>query len=152
MGGARRYAVLADGRVRLDGGREALVLRRVRLQPAEQALPGRYQVCGSNPRGVLYAGEARVSFDGAAVHDSSGCQGTYTAQGARLDIRLAPSRAYSAPPASGEADVEVGGEHSLLAGLRPDAYAFDDEGRLRVRTRRGLLDLCRDGRRGFGTN
>lgn len=38
----------------------------------------------------------------------------------------------------------IGGGISPLAVTRPDGFAFDDEGRLVIRTRRGLLTMCRN--------
>jgi heat shock protein HslJ len=152
VGKARSYAVLPDGRLRLEGGPEALVLRRFRLEPWQQQLPGAYTACGSNPVGVSYNGPPSVTFDAGTVRDNAGCRGTYTTDGAKLRIRLENFPACSAEPAPLEGEIEVHDKSSLLAVLRPDAYAFDDEGLLRVRTRRGPLDLCRTGRRWFGHN
>jgi heat shock protein HslJ len=151
VGQARRFVAMPSGRVRLEGG-EPLVLRRP--PPVSAALPGSYSVCGSNPRGVLYDGVAAVTFTRSTVRDNAGCAATYRADGARLDIERDGSAACAPPPASlnPAADVEIGDRKSVLAVLRPDGYAFDEEGVLRLRTHRGLLALCRAGEpRPFGS-
>lgn len=88
------------------------------------------------------------------MRDSAGCAGTYRANGALLDIKREDSRICGTPPAVADnfVELEIGDQGSVLALLRPDAYAFDEEGVLRLRTRRGVLNLCRDGeRRPFGS-
>jgi heat shock protein HslJ len=151
VGKARRYVPLPDGAIRLEGG-EALVLRRPPV--VAHSLPGSYSVCGSNPRGVMYDGVASVTFTRSEVHDSAGCTAAYRADGALLALSRDRSKACEAPPASlnPAADIEIGESKSVLAALRPDAFAFDEEGVLRLRTHRGLLDMCRAGEpRPFGS-
>lgn len=87
------------------------------------------------------------------MRDSAGCAATYRADGALLAISRDGSKACAAPPASlnPAAELEIGERKSLLAAFRPDAYAFDQEGVLRLRTHRGVLNMCREGeRRPFG--
>jgi heat shock protein HslJ len=141
---ARRIVALPDGRVRLEGG-ETLVLRRP--PPVSKHLPGSYTPCRSNPRGVGYDGVPGLTFTRATVRDSAGCTGTYRANGALLEIRRDASPACAIPPASlnPDVDLEIGDTKSLLAALRPDAYAYDDEGVLILRTTHGLLGMCREG-------
>jgi heat shock protein HslJ len=140
---ARRWAALPGGRIRLEGGGEPLVLRRP--PPVAAALPGTYSACRSNPGAVMYDGVPAVTFTDGAVSDSAGCRATYRADGALLAIRRESSKACEAPPASLDpaAELEIGERKSLLAALRPDAFAFDEEGVLRLRTHRGVLDMCR---------
>jgi heat shock protein HslJ len=152
VGKARRHVPLPGGRMRLEGTGEPLVLRRPEL--VERSLPGTYDVCRSNPRGVMFDGAASVTFTRSGVRDNAGCSGTYRAEGALLAIRRETSKACAAPAGSLDpaADFEIGERRSLLAALRPDAFAFDEEGVLRLRTHRGLLDLCRAGEpRPFGS-
>jgi hypothetical protein len=148
VGKARRWVPLPGARVRLEGGGEPLVLRR--LAPVAASLPGTWGVCRSNPRGVMYDGMATVTFTEREVADSAGCRASYRADGALLSIRRDSSPACEAPPASLDpaGAVEIGERKSVLAALRPDAFAFDEEGVLRLRTHRGLLDLCRAGEPG----
>lgn len=148
---ARRYIAMPGGRLRLEGLGEPLVLRRV--APKSPTLPGVYRSCGSGLRGVSYNGVPAVTFTATTVRDSAGCAGTYRANGALLDIKLDDSRICNAQPVATDnfVEVEIGDRGSVLALLRPDAYAFDEEGVLRLRTGRGILDLCRDGeRQSFG--
>lgn len=147
----RRFLLLSDGRISLQGG-EPLLLRRP--PPPSTSLPGRYGACRSNPRLVGYDGEPALTFAATTVRDSAGCSATWRADGARLDIRRDATPACAAPPASSdpEAWIEVGATKSLLAALRPDGFAFDEEGVLRLRTHRGLFDMCREGEpRPFGS-
>lgn len=144
---AQHYAVLPANRVRLEGSGESLTLRR---PPATSpSLPGVYRACGSNLRGISYNSVPAITFTATAVRDSAGCAGTYRAKGALLDIKRDDSRICSTPPAApyNFVELEIGDQGSILALLRPDGYAFDEEGVLRLRTRRGILNLCRDGER-----
>lgn len=149
---ARRHVAMLGGRLRLEGIGEPLVLRRVAAK--SPTLPGTYRACRSNLRGVGYNGDPAVTFSATTVRDSAGCAGTYRANGALLDIKRDDSKICSTPPAVPDnfVELEIGDQGSVLALLRPDAYAFDEEGVLRLRTRRGILNLCRDGeRRPFGS-
>lgn len=151
VGSARRYVGLTDGKVRLEGG-EPLLLRRP--PSASTRLAGAYRACRSNPRGVSYNGEPTITFAATTVRDNAGCSARYRTDGPLLTIARDPVKACAAPPAPADAaiDVEVSHRGSILAILRPDAYAFDEEGVLRLRTRRGLFDLCREGQpRPFGS-
>lgn len=145
VGKARRWTALPGGRIRLEGGGEPLVLRRPAAVAA--ALPGTYSACRSNPGAVMYDGVPALTFTDREVSDSAGCRGSYRADGALLAISRDGSKACEAPPASLDpaAPLEIGDRKSLLAALRPDAFAFDDEGILRLRTHRGVLDMCRAG-------
>lgn len=149
VGKSRRYVALAGGRMRLEGGEPLVLLRPAAISPS---LPGSYSACRSNPRGVMYDGVPAMTFTRDEVRDSAGCRASYRADGALLAIRRENSKECAAPPQSfASADLEVGERTSLLASLRPDAFAFDEEGVLRLRTNRGLLDMCRIGEpRPFG--
>ena len=152
VGKARRWVPLPGGRVRLEGGGEPLVLRRPAAVAAE--LPGIYAACRSNPRAVSYDGVPTVTFADGEASDSAGCRARYRPDGALLNLRRDSSSACQAPPQSLDpaAEIQIGERKSLLAALRPDAYAFDEEGVLRLRTHRGLIDLCRVGEpRPFGS-
>lgn len=147
-----RYVAMPGDRVRLEGRGEPLVLRRRAAKLP--TLSGTYRACGSTLPGIGYDGIPAVTFTNSTVRDSAGCTGTYSTKGAQLEIKRDGSKACAAPPAPLERDVGVGvgDQGSVLALLRPDAYAFDQEGMLRLRTRRGVLDLCRDGEsRPFGS-
>lgn len=147
-----RYVAMPGDRVRLEGRGELLVLRRRAAKLP--TLSGTYRACGSTLPGIGYDGIPAVTFTNSTVRDSAGCAGTYSTRGAQLEIKRAGSKACAAPPAPLDRDVGVGvgDQGSVLALLRPDAYAFDQEGMLRLRTRRGVLDLCRDGAsRPFGS-
>lgn len=147
LGKIRRHVAMPGGRVRLEGLGEPLVLRR--SIPTRETLPGVYRACRSNLRGVSYNGEPVVTFTPTTVRDSAGCAGTYRANGTLLDIKRDESKVCSTPPAAPDnfVELEIGDQGSVLALLRPDAYAFDEEGVLRLRTSRGNLSLCRDGER-----
>ncbi|HEX9946403.1 MAG TPA: META domain-containing protein [Allosphingosinicella sp.] len=152
VGKARRFVPLPGGRIRLEGAGEPLVLRRP--APLSPSLPGTYSACRSNPRGVTYDGVATITFTRSEVRDSAGCTAAYRNEGALLALTRDGSKACAPPPASlnPAADVEIGERKSVLAALRPDAYAFDEEGVLRLRTTRGILDMCRAGEpRPFGS-
>jgi heat shock protein HslJ len=151
VGKARRWTAMPGGRIRLEGAGEPLVLRRPAAVAA--ALPGSWSACRSNPLGVGYDGVPAVTFTEREVSDSAGCRATWRADGARLSIRRDSTKACEAPPASLDpaAELEIGERNSLLATLRPDAFAFDEEGVLRLRTHRGVIDMCSaSGPRPFG--
>jgi heat shock protein HslJ len=151
MGKARRFRPLPGGGYRLEGD-EPLVLRRP--PPASTRLAGTFGACRSNPYNVGYDGVPALTFSGDRVRDSAGCSASYRVDGARLSLQPDSSPACAAPPESTwrDAYLEVGERKSLLAALRPDGFAFDEEGVLRLATHRGLFDMCREGeRRPFGS-
>jgi hypothetical protein len=150
VGKARRWSALSAGGVRLEGAGEPLVLRRPAAVAA--ALAGTYSACRSNPRGVGYEGVPAITFTEREVKDSAGCGATYRTDGALLSIRRDSSKACQAPPAAPDSELEIGDRKSFLAALRPDAFAFDEEGVLRLRTHRGVSDMCSVGEpRPFGS-
>ena len=143
MASATAYRV-QDGRLILTGG-PGMVLRRPPLP--DRRLAGAYEACGNTLLGAYHDGPITLAIDDRAIRDNAGCTAEYHADGPRLTLRLAdsPACAAKAPPfVPGEA-ISVGGAHSTLALTRPDGFGFDEEGRLILRTARGLLTMCRKG-------
>jgi heat shock protein HslJ len=137
----RAYRVEGD-RLELTGG-PGLVARR---QPAPvQTLRGDYESCGSTLLGAIHEGPITLTIDSRTMRDAAGCSAAWTADGPLLRIAKGGEAACAREPARsapGEG-AAVGGNISILAAAPPDAYAFDPEGRLILRTPLGLLSLCR---------
>jgi len=91
---------------------------------------------------LSHDGEVWLEFGAGTVRDQAGCVASYETAGATLRLLLgeAPACRTAALPRRGAA--EIGGPRSALAQFRPDGFAWDEEGRLRLRTHRGLLALC----------
>lgn len=143
MGSATAYR-LQDGRLILSGG-PGMVLRRP--PPPDRRLAGEYEACGNTLLGAYHDGPISLAIDDRTMRDNAGCTAEYRADGPWLTLRLGegPACAAKAPPfVPGEA-INVGGALSTLALTRPDGFGFDDEGRLVLRTGRGLLTMCRKG-------
>jgi hypothetical protein len=143
---------------RLDGerlvitGGPGMVLRRP-PQP-DRRFAGEYASCGNTPRGAYHEGPITLAIDGQMIRDNAGCTAQYRANGPYLTLKLAegPACADSAPPDVPGQPIGVGGKISTLSTMKPDAFAFDDQGQLILRTDRGLLAMCRTGtQRPFGS-
>ncbi|MET0180920.1 MAG: META domain-containing protein [Novosphingobium sp.] len=147
VAGARRF-VLTGRSLRLEG---AAAVSLERFAPPDRRLVGRYAHCGNTVGGVGHGGPVTLAISSAAMTDNAGCTARYTAQGERLTLALGDAPACRIAPAAPEGFPEVGGAISPLALLRPDGFGFSEDGRLFLRTRRGLLSLCRKGEpRRFG--
>lgn len=135
---------LEDDRLIFNGG-PGMVLRRP--PPPDRRLAGEYQACGNTLLGAYHEGPITLAVDERAMRDNAGCVAEYSADGPNLILRLAnsPACAAEAPPFVPGEPISVGGKMSTLAVTRPDGFGFDDEGRLILRTRRGLLSMCRKG-------
>ena len=141
LGGARTWRIAGDGSLLIDGA--ATIVAR-RPKPASYSLPGRYHVCNNSTLPDLsHDGEVWLEFGAGTVRDQAGCVASYETAGATLRLLLgeAPACRTAALPRRGAA--EIGGPRSALAQFRPDGFAWDEEGRLRLRTHRGLLALCK---------
>ena len=126
-------------------GRPGLVARRP--SPPDRRLAGEYEACGNTLLGAYHDGPITLIVDERTMRDNAGCTAEYSAEGANLTLRrsAAPACAAKAPPYVPGEPVAVGGNISMLAVTRPDGFGFSDEGRLYLRTQRGLLSLCRKG-------
>jgi heat shock protein HslJ len=148
IAGARRFIALGDRSLRIEGS-APLVLER--FAPPDRRLAGRYAHCGNTVGGVGHGGPVTLAITAATITDNAGCTARYVADGERLALALGDAPACRIAPAPPEGFPEVGGAISPLALLRPDWFCFADDGRLFLRTRRGLLSLCREGEpRRFG--
>ncbi|HEX4894420.1 MAG TPA: META domain-containing protein [Hyphomicrobiaceae bacterium] len=144
-------AMTAASAYRLEGDRmiftggPGMVVRR---PPApDRRLAGEYEACGNTLLGAYHEGPITLAADERTMHDNAGCVAEYSADGPELTLRLANSPACAAkalPYVPGE-PIPVGGKVSTLAATRPEGFGFDEQGRLILRTRRGLLSMCRKG-------
>jgi heat shock protein HslJ len=137
------YRVQGD-QLLFTGGR-GMVLRRP--PPPDRRLAGEYQSCGNTLLGGYHEGPITLSIDGSRMKDNAGCTARYRSNGPQLVIELddvAACAAGSPVIVPGE-PVPVGGAFSTLAVTRPDGFAFTNEGRLILRTHRGMLNMCRKG-------
>ena len=135
---------LENDRLIFTGG-PGMVLRRP--PPPDRRLAGEYQACGNTLLGAYHEGPITLAVDERTMRDNAGCVAEYGADGPNLILRLANSPACAAqalPYVPGE-PISVGGKISTLAATRPDGFGFDEQGRLILRTRRGLLSMCRKG-------
>jgi heat shock protein HslJ len=136
---------------RLEGSRLVfagsldMILRRP--PPANRELAGEYQACGNTLLGGYHEGPITLAIDRQTMRDNAGCTAAYTAEGERLILRRQedPACANPAPAYEPGKPVGIGGSISMLAVAQPDGFAFDEEGRLILRTSRGLLTMCRKG-------
>jgi hypothetical protein len=126
-------------------GGPGMVLRR---PPAsDRRLAGEYEACGNTLLGAYHEGPITLSINERTMRDNAGCTAEYSAAGPNLTLRLGGAPACAAEAllfVPGE-PVPVGGAISVLAVTRPDGFGFNDEGRLFLRTGRGLLSMCRKG-------
>jgi heat shock protein HslJ len=144
IAGATGYRVEGD-RLVISGG-PGMSLRR----PAapDRRLAGNYESCGNTLLGGYHEGAITLRFASGSVTDNAGCSGTYRTGGPDLAVTLGSGPSCSGKASSyvpGEA-IPVGGPISTLAVLRPDGFAFTDDGQLVLRTHRGLLTMCRKGK------
>jgi heat shock protein HslJ len=143
MRSAKSYRIQGD--VLVVTGAPGMVLRRP--PQANRRLTGEYEACGNTMLGGAHEGPVTLSIGKETMRDSAGCTADYVAEGPRLTLRLhrGPACADTAPHyVPGEA-VAIGGEISSLAVAPPDAFGFDEDGRLIIRTSRGHLMMCRKG-------
>ena len=91
----------------------------------DRRLARKYQSCDNTLLGGYHEGPITLAIDEDMIRDNAGCTARYSANGPEL--------------------AHVGGAISTLAVTRPDGFAFNDEGRLVLRTNRGLLTMCRKG-------
>lgn len=122
-----------------------MVLRRP--SPPDRQLVGEYEACGNTLLGAYHEGPITLAIDERTMRDNAGCTADYFAEGPKLALRLAdaPACAAKAPPFVPGEPIPVGGAISPLAVTRPDGFGFNEEGRLILRTGRGLLTMCRKG-------
>jgi hypothetical protein len=117
-------------------------------------LVGDYEHCGNTMLGGSHEGPVTLTIDQTTMRDNAGCVATYRSDGPNLSLKLsdAPSCAAPSPVYVPGEPVGIGGSISPLAVARPDGFAFNEEGQLVLRTRRGLLTMCRKGQpRPFGS-
>ena len=143
MTSATAYRFEGDRLVFIGG--PGMVMRRP--SPPDRRLAGEYEWCGNTLLGAYHEGPITLAINERTMRDNAGCTAEYTAEGPELNLRLADSPACAAkvPPFVPGEPVPVGGEISTLAVTRPDGFGFDDQGRLILRTNRGLLTMCRKG-------
>ena len=135
---------LQDDRLIFTGG-PGMVLHR---PPApNRQLAGDYKACGNTLLGAYHEGPITLAIDDRTMRDNAGCTAEYRAEGPQLTLRLGgtPACAATAPLFVPGEPIPVGGPISTLAVTRPDGFGFNDEGRLILRTNRGLLTMCRKG-------
>ena len=150
MVSATGYRLQGD-QLTLSGG-PGMVLRRP--TKTNRRLIGEYEHCGNTMLGAYHEGPVTLTIDQRTMRDNAGCAASYSAKGPNLSLQLsgAPSCATPSPPYVPGEPVSIGGSISPLAVTRPDGFAFNDEGQLVLRTRRGLLTMCRKGEpRPFGS-
>lgn len=140
--GATGYRIAGD-RLTLSGA-PGLVARR--FPEPDRRLPGEYEHCGNTMLGAYHEGPLTLTFDEDTATDQTGCRAAFVADGPNLTLRLdrETCTGEQTPFIPGRPD-SVGGDISLLATTPPDAFAFDSQGRLVLRTHRGLLGMCRRG-------
>lgn len=145
MTSAKTYRIEGD-RLVFAGG-PGMVVRRP--PPPDRRFAGQYESCGNTLLGGYHDGPITLAIDETTMRDNANCTASYTADGPNLTLRLqeGPACADTAPPYVPREPITVGGEISTLAVVRPTGFGFDDEGRLILRTGRGLLNMCRKGSR-----
>lgn len=134
---------VTDGRLIIIGG-PGLSARRP--DAPDRRFSGRYEACGDTLLGAYHDGPITLAIDETSLVDQTGCRATYQAQGPNLTLELDGSSCTGKPtPYVPGQPVSIGGETSWLATVPPDGFGFDNQGRLILRTHRGLLGLCRVG-------
>lgn len=143
ISGATAFQVEGDKLI-FTGGRGMLVRRP---PPADRRLPGEYAACGDTLLGAYHEGPITFVIDSHTMVDNAGCSASYSTDGPRISLTLKnqPACASHASPFVPGQPVPVGGAISPLATVRPDGFGFDEQGRLILRTNRGLLKMCRKG-------
>jgi heat shock protein HslJ len=141
-----------DGDQLIVSGGPGMVLRRP--PRPDRRLTGKYEHCGNTMLGASHEGPVTLTIDQRTMRDNAGCIASYRRQGPNLALQFTGGPACAAPSpvyVPGE-PVAIGGTISPLAVTRPDGFAFNEEGQLVLRTRRGLLTMCRyGGPRPFGS-
>jgi heat shock protein HslJ len=140
---ATSYRVERDALIFAGG--PGMVLRRP--PKPDRSLAGQYQSCGDTMLGAYHEGPITLDIGEKTMTDNAGCTAAYRAEGPRLILRPdgGPACAAGAPPFVPGEPVGIGGPISTIAVARPDGFGFSDEGRLILRTGRGLLMMCRKG-------
>jgi hypothetical protein len=144
-------AVTSATRYRFEGDRlifvggPGMVMRRP--SAPDRNFSGEYHSCGNTLLGAYHEGPITLTIGGRTIRDNAGCVAEYSTDGPELTLRLSDSTACAAkaPEFVPGEPVPVGGAISTLAVTRPDGFGFNDEGRLILRTGRGLLNMCRKG-------
>lgn len=140
--GATAYRIEGD-RLTLTGG-PGLTARRP--PTPDRRLEGEYEACGNTLLGAYHEGPITLRFAEGTVTDQTGCRAAYTADGPDLEFRLDPATCTGEPtPFIPGRPSSVGADISLLATTPPDGFGFSEDGRLVLRTHRGLLGMCRKG-------
>lgn len=120
----------------------------VRRPPApDRKLPGVYEACGNTMLGAYHEGPITLAITGNVMRDNARCSAEYVAEGPNLRLQLDGTTACgdTAPAYVAGRPTGVGGDISVLSVTRPDGFGFNEEGRLLLRTNRGLLMMCRKG-------
>ena len=143
ISGATAFRV--DGEKLIFTGSGVMVVRRP--PRPDRRLTGEYAACGDTLLGAYHEGPITLVIDSQTMVDNAGCSASYSTQGSQLSLALKSQQAcaLAAPVFEPGHPVAVGGAISTLATVRPDGFGFDEEGRLILRTKRGLLKMCRQG-------
>jgi heat shock protein HslJ len=143
MMSATAYRTEGD-RLIFTGG-PAMVLRRP--PRPDRRLAGEYEACGDTLLGGSHEGPVTLAIGEKTISDNAGCTAEFVADGPNLTLSLRQGPACAAPalPYVAGEPVGIGGKISTLAIARPDGFGFTDDGRLVLRTNRGLLNMCRKG-------
>lgn len=138
-------AFQAEGERLIFTGGRGMVVRRP--PPADRRLAGDYAACGDTLLGAYHEGPITLTIDSRTIVDNAGCSASYTTQGPQISLSLHNQSACASktPPFVPGQPVAVGGAISPLASVHPDGFGFDEQGRLILRTKRGLLKMCREG-------
>ena len=143
-------AISESSGIRVVGDRLTLTggpgLSARRPDAPDRTLPGRYEACGNTLLGAYHEGPVTLDIDDVTLVDQTGCRATYAAQGPNLTLELDRSSCVGQPtPYAPGQPISVGGATSWLATVPPNGFGFDEQGRLLMRTHRGLLGLWRAG-------
>ncbi len=143
ISGATAFQIEGDKLI-FTGGR-GMVVRRP--PPPDRRLAGEYAACGDTLLGAYHEGPITLAIGSHTMVDNAGCSASYSTNGARISLTLQNHSACgsNAPLFVPGQPVAVGGAISPLATVRPDGFGFDEQGRLILRTNRGLLKMCRKG-------
>jgi heat shock protein HslJ len=126
-----------------SGGKDMVVRRP---PPPDRRLAGEYAACGDTLLGAYHEGPITLLIDSHNMADNAGCSASYSTNGPHISLVLEKNRSTCASPAPSflpGQPVAIGGAISPLATVRPDGFGFDEQGRLILRTMRGLLKMCR---------
>ena len=135
---------IESGRLVLTGGPG---LELIRPDPTDRRLAGRFETCGNSMLGASTDGDATLVFARYTVTDAAGCRASYRVERERLFIDRPDDPRCAGDPATYDPGMGASALHgrtrSSLAVLRPDGFAFDEEGRLVLRTVVDNWTLCR---------